>query len=93
MYRQIELNPDRIMSKQDMREYMQETFLFEDEEYAAINLDALSDSLSEVTDQVDIILRPDAIMKICENEYAYKVLLVLGRAGEDNPNLRLLFRR
>ncbi len=93
MYRQIELNPDRIMNKQDMREYMQETFLFEDEEYGAINLDALSDSLSEVTDQVDIILRPDAIMKICKNEYAYKVLLVLGRAGEDNPNLRLLFRR
>ena len=93
MYRQIELNPDRIMNKQDMREYMQETFLFEDEEYGAINLDALSDSLSEVTDQVDIILRPDAIRKICESEYAYKVLLVLGRAGEDNPNLRLLFRR
>ena len=93
MYRQIELNPDRIMNKHDMREYMQETFLFEDEEYGAINLDALSDSLSEVTDQVDIILRPDTIMKICQNEYAYKVLLVLGRAGEDNPNLRLLFRR
>ena len=64
MYRQIELNPDRIMNKQAMREYMQETFLFEDEEYGAINLDALSDSLSEVTDQVDIILRPDANMPI-----------------------------
>lgn len=92
MYRQIELNPDRITSKEDMREYMQKTFMFDDD-YACVNLDALSDSLSEVTDQVDIILRPDAIRKICESEYAYKVLLVLGRAGEDNPNLRLLFRR
>ena len=92
MYRQIELNPDRITSKEAMREYMQQTFLFEDD-YAAVNLDALNDSLSEVTDQVDIILRPDTIRKICESEYAYKVLLVLGRAGEDNPNLRLLFRR
>ena len=92
MYRQIELNPDRITSKEAMREYMQQTFLFEDD-YAAVNLDALNDSLSEVADQVDIILRPDTIRKICESEYAYKVLLVLGRAGEDNPNLRLLFRR
>ena len=92
MYRQIELNPDHITSKEAMREYMQQTFLFEDD-YAAVNLDALNDSLSEVTDQVDIILRPDSIRKICESEYAYKVLLVLGRAGEDNPNLRLLFRR
>ncbi len=92
MYRQIELNPNRITSKEDMQEYMMETFMFE-EEYACVNLDALFDSLCEVTDQVDIILRPDAITKICENEYAYKVLLVLGRAGEDNPNLRILFRR
>ena len=46
MYRQIELNPDRITSKEDMREYMQKTFMFDDD-YACVNLDALSDSLSD----------------------------------------------
>ena len=41
MYRQIELNPDRITSKEAMREYMQQTFLFEDD-YAAVNISGYS---------------------------------------------------
>ena len=91
MYRQIELDPERIKTKQDMKVYLTELFRFE-EEYAAVNLDALNDSLSEITDQIDIILTPDSIMKICDDAYSYKVLLVLGRAAEENPNIKVLFR-
>lgn len=92
MYRQIELNPNRLTTQNEMQKYMQELFFFESED-AAADLGALEDSLSEVKDEIDFILTPDAIMKICMDEFAYKVLLAVGRACDRNPNLNVLFRR
>ncbi len=91
MYRQIEINPDRITNQEDMRQYMQQLFLFDDEN-AASTLDALQNSLTQITDEIDFILTPDVITRVCSNEYAYQVLLMLGRAGEINPGIHVHFR-
>ena len=91
MYRRIELNPERIMSDADMKEYISNLSLLYDAE--AVNLDALLDLLTEVTDQVDIIVTPETICRICDNGYAYKVLLAFSLASKENPNIHLYFRR
>lgn len=71
---------------------MKEAFEFEDD-YDCVNLDALNDSLSEVDEDTYVILTPDSIMKICKEEYAYRVLLVLGNAAQANPYLHIRFRQ
>lgn len=91
MEKRIVLRPDRIQTREDMNLYMQGLFSFEGE-YACSNLDALRDSLSEVTEDTVIVLTPETIQKICENEYSYKVLLALGYAAEENPHLSIRFR-
>lgn len=91
MEKRIVLRPDRIQTREDMNLYMQGLFSFEGE-HACSNLDALRDSLSEVTEDTVIVLTPETIQKICENEYSYKVLLALGYAAEENPHLSIRFR-
>ena len=91
MYRCYILDPERMQNREAMRTYMEELFGFVND-YDAVNLDALSDSLSEVTADTDLILTPLAVRAVCRNEFAYKVLLVLGKAAEENPHLHLLFR-
>jgi nicotinic acid mononucleotide adenylyltransferase len=34
-----------------------------------------------------------AVREICGDDYAYTLLLVLGRAAEENPNIEILFRK
>ena len=87
-----ELNPERMKTRSDMHEYMDELFGFQ-EELDAVNLDALNDSLSEITEETDLILTPSSIRKICESDYAYALLLVLGRAAEENPYIHVHFRK
>ena len=88
--REIELDANRILSKPDMGEYMSEIFSFP--EYFGKNLDALYDLLSEVDEDTDIILTRQTVRQICASRYAYKVLLTLSDAAEENPHLRILFR-
>ena len=92
MVRSFELNPKRMNNRKNMHEYMDELFGFEDE-LDAVNLDALNDSLSEVTDPTELIVTPSAVREICGDDYAYTLLLVLGRAAEENPNIEILFRK
>ena len=91
MAKRIILRPERIQTKEDMNAYMKELFSFE-EKNACSNLDALRDSLSEVEEETVFILTPETIQMICANEYAYKVLLALGYAAEENPAISIRFR-
>jgi RNAse (barnase) inhibitor barstar len=88
--REIILDADRLLNKGDMGEYMSEVFPFP--EYFGKNLSALRDLLSEVNEDTDIILTRDNVRQICASRYAYKVMLVLSDAAEENPHLRILFR-
>ncbi len=90
MKRTIELEAGKLLNRKDAHDYMSELFCF-DHDYGR-NLDALKDSLSEVTDDVDLILTREAVTAMCRSPYAFKILMVLGKAGEENPHLHVLFR-
>lgn len=90
MGRRVWLDGSRLCTRKDMSDYMDEIFHFPD--YFGRNLDALNDCLSEVNEEVDIVLDRECVKTLCSNDYAYKVLLILGRAVQNNPNIRILFR-
>ena len=90
MRRRIWLNGSRLCNRSDMSDYMSEVFNFPD--YFGRNLDALHDCLEEVDEEVDVVLDRECVKTMCSNDYAYKVLLILGRAAQNNPNIRILFR-
>lgn len=89
--KKIWLDASKMKDKESLYSYMKE--IFELPEYFGNNLDALSDSLSEVSEPIDILLTRQCVKEICEDEYAFKVLIVLGEAANNNPYLHLLFRK
>lgn len=89
--KKIWLEADKLKSKESLYPYMKEIFDFP--EYFGNNLDALNDCLSEVNEHTDILLTRQCVTEICENEYAFKVLIVLGEACNNNPYLHILFRK
>ncbi len=88
--RKIWLDADRLENKESALEYFKE--LFELSDYIGNNLDALFDCLTEAKEGTSFLLTKECVRKICDHEYAFKVLMVLGRAANENPNLRILFR-
>ncbi|MBE6109582.1 MAG: hypothetical protein E7194_04100 [Erysipelotrichaceae bacterium] len=90
MAKRIRIDATRLTNREDMGVYMKQAFNLPD--YFGRNLDALKDCLEEVDEETDVVLDRECITIMCENPYAYKVLLVLGRAAENNPNLNILFR-
>ena len=89
MTKKIVLNAERILDRESMAVYMKEQFDLP--EHFGRNLDALNDVLSEVKEDTEVILTRDNVDKICKNQYAYKVLMVLGRAADENPRIKLRF--
>lgn len=90
MSKRIRLDASRLTNREEMSDYMKQVFDFP--EYFGRNLDALRDCLEDVEEETDVVLDRECIRIMCETPYAYKVLLVLGRAAENNPNLHILFR-
>lgn len=87
----IYIDASRLTNRDDMHEYMKEVFEFP--EYFGRNLDALYDCLGEIIEDVDVIFTSDALRIICENEYAFRCLMVFGKAADENPFIHLLFRK
>lgn len=90
MAKRIRIDASRLTNREDMGIYMKQAFNLPD--YFGRNLDALKDCLEEVEDETEIVLDRKCIKLMCQEPYAYKVLLVLGRAAENNDNLHILFR-
>ena len=57
------------------------------------SLDALSDALSEVTQEVRFTADRQAFIQICKNDFAWKVLRVLTNAADENPHLHFLLKK
>jgi ribonuclease inhibitor len=90
MSREIVLDAGKIMNKVSMGAYMREVLPLP--EYFGNNLDALHDVLSEVEEDTVFYLTEENVRRICSSTYAYRVLLVISDAAEENPHLRILFR-
>ena len=88
--RKIWLDADHLYNKDKVIEYFNELFEFPD--YMGKNLDALSDCLSEVNEDTTFLLTKKCVRNICENSYAFKVLILLGNVVHENPHLNILFR-
>lgn len=83
----IYLDGNRITTKEAMAAYMREIFPLP--EYFGGNLDALTDCLSEITEDTEIRLTRESLSAICQNTYAYRTLTVLSQAAAENPHLTL----
>ena len=88
--RKILIEAKRLYDRHSAHEYLNELFRFPD--YYGRNLDALADSLSEVEEDTELIFTPEAVGDICDHEYAFRILMVLGRAADENPHLRISFQ-
>lgn len=88
--RKIWLEADRLYDKESTLEYFKELFVFP--EYMGNNLDALSDCLSEVSEDTTFLLTKQCVRDICDHSYAFKVLILLGNVVHENPHFNILFR-
>ena len=86
----IELDYTKMTTRENIHKYLAKLFSFPS--YYGRNLDALYDCLCEIDEDTQIILDKDTIYAMIDNTYAYKVLIVFGKACEDNPHLNILFR-
>ena len=85
--REIRIDASRIVSRKLMAAYMKEVFAF-DETFGG-NLDALHDSLSEVSEDTVLLFDEEAMKTVCMEKYAWKVMRVLLDETEDNPHIRV----
>ena len=85
--KEIRIDASRIVSRKLMAAYMKEVFAF-DETFGG-NLDALHDSLSEVSEDTVLLFDVEAMKTICTEKYAWKVMRVLLDETEDNPHIRV----
>ena len=85
--KKVWLDPQRLMDRVLLGAYMNELFRIPEEE--ARNLDQLHDELSEVRENVMILVSRTALLMICKNDFAYRVLCVMNDAANENPYLTL----
>lgn len=89
MAKEVRLDETRMKDRRSLGVYMQEIFGWDE---VTKNLDALYDNLSEVSEDVDLIIEENRTRKICEDRFSFLVLRILGKAADENPHIRILFR-
>lgn len=89
MTRKIHLNPEMIKDRKSTAKYMSALFQFPDG--FVQNLSTLKDCLEEVYTDTDILLSKQCVKESCQNSYAFKVLLAIGKAADVNPYLHIHF--
>lgn len=87
--RTIHLNADLMKDSKTAARYMTALFSFPDG--FVQNLSSMKDCLEEVMEDTDILLSKKCVKEICGNEYAFKVLLTIGKAADHNPHLHIHF--
>lgn len=87
--RKIHLDASQIKNQKSTASYM--TALFHFPEGFVQNLTSLNDCLEEVTDDTDILLSQECVKESCQNAYAFKVLMIIGKAAEKNHHLQIHF--
>ncbi len=89
--KKIIIEPERLNDRKSTHRYVRE--ILDVPEYYGNNLDALNDILSETEEDVRFILTTDCVRYMCDHDYAYRVLMVLGRAADVNPHIHISFQK
>lgn len=87
LIRRVVLTNEKIGSKESMASYMKEALQLP--EYFGGNLDALSDLLSEVSEETVFEIEDSELARMPEDGYAAKTLKVLAMACDENPHIHL----
>lgn len=87
--RKIHLDAGKIINQKSAAQYMTDLFHFPGG--FVQNLSTLGDCLEEVSDDTDILLSQECVKESCENAYAFKVLMTIGKAAERNKHLQIHF--
>ncbi|MBR2990866.1 MAG: barstar family protein [Solobacterium sp.] len=85
----ITIEPERLETRASVHEYFRE--IVNTPAYYGNNLDALNDWLSETDEDICFKLTSECILYMCDHEYAWRVLMVLGRAADVNPHIHISF--
>lgn len=86
----VYLDAERLKDKASMAEYMKEALNLP--EWFGGNLDALYDCLTEIDYEVTFILIEEEVKLFTRLPYAYRTLIVISNAIEENPFLKIIFR-
>lgn len=87
--RKIHLDAEQIKDRKSAAWYMTDLFHFP--EGFVQNLPSLKDCLEEVKEDTDILLSRECVNEICQNSYAFEVLLTIGKAADENRHLHIHF--
>ena len=87
LIRRIILTADAVRDKESMASFMKEQLDLPD--YFGGNLDALSDLLSEVSQETVFEVEETEALRMPEDGYAARTLRVLERAADENPRIHL----
>ena len=83
--RTIWIDISLLDDKRSMSGYMKQ--IFDLPEYFGGNLDALNDCMSEISEDTQIRLKREDLIKAAENAYAWKTIRVIINAASENPRL------
>ena len=88
--KEIYLDASRLHDKESMSTYMKEVFSLPEE--SGNNLDAISDSLSEVEEEMVVVVNDITIEAIAREEYSLRFLEMLLDACGNNPHLHIRYQ-
>ena len=87
--KKINIDAGRMKDRNILHDYIRDIFSIEDS--FGRNLDAMHDVLSEISEDYELVFSTDDLRSICQDEFAYKAMLVMGKAAEENPHLQIHF--
>lgn len=90
MNKVVVLDAKCLTNKEDMCLFFHRAF---GPDFNANNLDGLYDALGELHEDTMFVLTRLNVTRICNDRYAYNVLLVIGKAAQHNPNIHLQFTK
>lgn len=86
--RTIVIDGGKMPTRKEAHAYLAERLMFP--EYYGANLDALSDCLSEIREETNIVIYRYAKMEEALGSYAESIMKVITHAAEENQSLIVL---
>ena len=88
--KRLTLNARRMTSREQAHAHLKERLRLPD--WYGNNLDALNDCLGEICAPTQIIVRFAPMLEQTLGDYGIRIIRVMQRAAEENPNLRVTLK-